>query len=315
MIIGIDVGGTHIKFAVITQEGAIPFQNSVLTQVEMGHDFVLESIASIISDLRTDFPDVIAIGLGVPGVVSDKGVVGVAPNFPDWINIHIKDYLEERFPLPVSLDNDANVAAIAEAELGAGKNQQNFLFITLGTGVGGCIISNGRIFRGATGGAGEVGHIILHETDIPPIGKPSYRAGVLEEYVGRLGIIELAKHYASEFPNSILHSYDNLDVHHISSAVAKGDTAAIKCFTRTGELLGAAMSTALNILDLRLIIAGGGISKSHPLLLQTTLQTIQRRALPTISNEVEIRLAHFSNDAGILGAAMLAKQSLHSKAQ
>ncbi|MBI3260577.1 MAG: ROK family protein [Ignavibacteriae bacterium] len=313
MIIAIDLGGTHIKSAIVTSDGKILHQRSQLTHTEKGPDFVLQSIASIISYLTKHFPETVAIGLGVPGVVTGNGVIRVAPNFPNWINIPLKEYLEQRFPLPVAIDNDANVAALAEAELGAGKNQQNFLFITLGTGVGGCIISNGRIFRGANGGAGEVGHIILHETDVPPIGKPSYRAGVLEEYVGRLGIIELAKHYASLSPDSILHTHDDLDVHHISSAVSEGDSAAVECFKRTGELLGAAMSTALNLLDLQLIIAGGGISKSHPLLLQTTLKTIKLRALPTIADDANIRLAHFSNDAGILGAAMLAKQSLKTK--
>jgi glucokinase len=310
MIIGIDLGGTHIKSAVISYGGTIIHQESQLTHAEHGPDFVLSTLADIITQIFHRFPETVAIGLGVPGVVSDDGVIRVAPNFPQWTNIPLKQYLEERFSIPVTLDNDANVAALAEAELGAGKGQPHFLFITLGTGVGGCIISNGQIFRGASGGAGEVGHIILHETDAPPIGKPDYRAGVLEEYVGRLGIITLARHYASQFPDSLLHSYPTLDVHNISEAVERGDSAAIACFRRTGELLGAAMATALNILDIQLIIAGGGISKAHPLLLQTTLQTIQRRALPTIARHAEIRIAHFSNNAGVLGAAMLAKQSI-----
>ncbi len=309
MIIGIDLGGTHIKSAVISSAGEILHQQSQPTHADEGPEFVLQSIANVVSELTGKFPDASAVGLGVPGVVTGDGIIKVAPNFPNWTNIHLKRYLEERFPLPVVLDNDANVAALAEAELGAGMNRSHFLFITLGTGVGGCIISGGRIFRGATGGAGEVGHIILHETDSPPPGKPSYRAGVLEEYVGRLGIIALAQDYAAKFPDSILHSHSNLDVHHISEGVSCGDPASVACFRRTGELLGTAMATALNILDIRTIIAGGGICNAHPLLLETTMETIKRRALPTIAHDIEIHIAHFSNNAGIVGAAMLAKQA------
>ncbi|MBS1536439.1 MAG: ROK family protein [Bacteroidetes bacterium] len=310
MIIGIDIGGTYIKSAVVSLEGKIIHQQSVLTEVEKEPEFIQQSIVNIINQLQQLFPETRAIGIGVPGVVYDDGIVRVAPNFPNWTNIHLKEYINQRFSLPIAIDNDANVAAIAEAELGAGKYNQHFLFITLGTGVGGCIISNGNIFRGAKGGAGEVGHIIIHETETAPANKPSYRAGVLEEYVGRLGIISLAKQYASEFSDSILHSYNNLDVHNISDAVSLNDRAAIDCFRRIGEMLGTAMSTALNLLDLRLIIVGGGISNAHPLLLKTTLQTIQNRALPTVAQEVQILTAHFSNDAGILGAAMLAKRLL-----
>ncbi|MBK9248251.1 MAG: ROK family protein [Ignavibacteria bacterium] len=308
MNIGIDLGGSHIKAAVVSHEGEIIHHVSEPTYVEQGFEAILSSLKRIISSLLSEFPEITSVGIGVPGVVSDDGVVRVAPNFPDWKDIPVRAYLQQNFPLPIALDNDANVAALAEAEVGAGAQVSDFLFITLGTGVGGCIISGGTIFRGERGGAGEIGHVIIHETAIAPTGKPSYRAGALEEYVGRLGIIELAKQYAQEFPHSTLHSVEDLDVHHISAAVESGDEAAIACFRRTGQLLGAALTSAMNLLDIRIVIVGGGISQAHPLLLQSTLDTIRLRALPTIADEAEIRLAHFSHTAGVIGAAMLAKK-------
>lgn len=308
MIIGIDLGGSHIKAAVVSRTGEILHHLSEPTHVEQGYQSVLEALRRIINTLRIDFPDTSAVGIGVPGVVTDKGVVRVAPNFPDWIDIPVRSYLQQYCPLPIALDNDANVAALAEAEVGAGAQVSDFLFITLGTGVGGCIISDGAIFRGERGGAGEIGHVIIHETAHAPDGKPSYRAGALEEYAGRLGIIELAKEYALQYPHSMLHSVEELDVHHISDAVEKGDEAAIACFRRTGQLLGTALTSAMNLLDIRIVIVGGGISQAHPLLLESTLDTIRLRALPTIAEEAEIRLAHFSHTAGVIGAAMLAKK-------
>ncbi len=310
MILGIDLGGSHIKSAIVSHDGEILHHRSEPTYVEQGYEAILTSLKRIITSLTAEFPDITAVGIGVPGVVTDSGVVRVAPNFPDWKDIPVRAYLQQHCPLPIALDNDANVAALAEAEVGAGAQVSDFLFITLGTGVGGCIISGGSIFRGERGGAGEIGHVIIHETAHAPDGKPSYRAGALEEYAGRLGIIELAKEYALQYPHSLLHSVEDLDVHHISDAVEKGDEAAIACFRRTGQLLGTALTSAMNLLDIRIVIVGGGISQAHPLLLESTLDTIRLRALPTIAEEAEIRLAHFSHTAGVIGAAMLAKKLL-----
>jgi glucokinase len=210
----------------------------------------------------------------------------------------------------VALDNDANVAAYAELETGAGHDISNFLYVTLGTGVGGCIILNGEIVRGTIGGAGEFGHTIIKADDNEEDFEKSYRTGVLEEYIGKNQIINLAKKIMEEFPKAELGKIKNPDVRQISEFISKGDPVAIECFKRVGHYLGVGITSVLNLLDLRVAIIGGGISQAHSMLLETALQTIRRRALPSIAGEAEVRLAEFSNDAGMIGAALLGKSSI-----
>jgi glucokinase len=317
MYAGIDIGGTNIKYGVVNTVGEILYHNSHPTSALRGKDAMIQDIQSAIQNLQQEYPSIQSIGVGFPSVVNPQdGCVYYPPNLPGWGIVPLVQLLQDISAIPVAVDNDANVAALAESEFGAGKNTSHFLYITLGTGVGGGIIINGRIFTGERGGAGEIGHTIVDINDEPTtemrqLGR-LFRAGTLEEKLGRAGLISLTQSFMAKYPESVLHSYNPLDVEHISIAVERGDTCAIECFTYAGRILGLGIAGVLALLDMRVIVVGGGISNAHPLFLDTALATLQERALPTIAPSVEIRKAHFSNHAGIVGSAILGKQKLES---
>src|SRR3989339_583806 len=160
MYLGIDIGGTNLKSGIVDENGNLIEQLSIPTNAENGPDAVINNIKNIIQEARNNFPDLKSVGIGVPGVVTDEGVVRISPNLPGWVDQPLKKKLTDIISIPIAIDNDANTAAVAELELGAGKGLNNFIYITLGTGVGGAIIINRNIFRGDTGGAGEIGDTI-----------------------------------------------------------------------------------------------------------------------------------------------------------
>lgn len=316
MYAGIDIGGTNIKYGVVHAGGEMIYQHTHPTDATRGKDAMIADIAGVIKSLQEQFPKLLSVGVGFPSVVNPHdGCVYYPPNLPGWEVVPLVQLLQEASSVPVAIDNDANVAALAESEAGAGMNASHFLYVTLGTGVGGGIIINKRIYTGERGGAGEIGHIIVDMYDEPTpamqaVGR-SYRAGTMEERLGRPGLLASTLQLVNEYPQSTLHRYGaELDVEDISREVEQGDECACEVFRRAGHLLGLGIASILAVLDMRIVVVGGGISKSHPLFLETTRETIRHRALPTIAGKAEIRMAHFSSNAGIVGAAMLGKHKL-----
>lgn len=316
---GIDVGGTTIKSGIISSSGTIVYHSTIETNAHLGRDAVIALLKQTINNLYQTSNEILSIGIGFPSVVHpDGGVVHYPPNLPGWGVVPLRAVLQEITEIPVVIHNDANVAALAEGRLGAGQGSPNFLYITLGTGVGGGIIINGNIYSGERGGAGEIGHIIVNADEFPTQmmieeGR-EYRAGTLEERLGRHGIRAEARRIARKHPDSLLNQVDDaLDVEHISEAAHKGDAAALECLRVSGRTLGLGLASALAILDMRLVVVGGGISQAHPLLLDSVRETLRKRALPTIAPEVEIRLAHFSAHAGVVGAALAGMAVLESR--
>lgn len=313
---GIDVGGTNIKFGLIDSDGTIQFQDSIPTNAHRGKDSVITTLHSIVARLQLHCSTLQSVGIGFPSVVNPRDkCVYYPPNMPGWEVVPLQDILQQRATIPIAIDNDANVAALAESEFGAGIHDSHFLYVTLGTGVGGAVVINKQLFTGERGGAGEIGHVIINAfaepTDYMQAHGRSFRAGVLEEYIGKTGIIEMAKSIALLHPQSQLHVYGNeIDVHNISEAAHNNDTAALLCLQQCGKLLGLGVASALALFDIRIVIVGGGISQSHDILLHTTQQTLQQRSLQTIAPEVVVRKAHFCSNAGIVGAAVLGKQHL-----
>jgi len=314
MYAGVDIGGTTMKYGVVSEDGTIVYHKVVHTDAQRGKEAMIADIQSIIIEILTLYPTVVSIGIGFPAVVNPRdGCVYYPANLPGWDIVPLTNILQQCSSVPIAIDNDANVAALAESELGSGKDSSHFLYVTLGTGVGGGIIINNRIFSGEQGGAGEIGHSVIDIHDEPTADMIAnnrlFRAGTLEERLGRVGIIETAKSLLIHYPHSFLHQFgDSLDVEHISLGIEHNDEAAIRCFEQSGHWLGLGLASILAILDMRMIIVGGGISQAHPLLLDTVRKTLQMRSLPTIARYVEVRTAFFSNNAGVVGAAMLAKQ-------
>ncbi len=304
MYAGIDLGGTNLKIGVLDSQNDIVYQDSMPTPSDAGPEALIARIESYLAETLYKFPGMKTIGVGVPGVVSKDGIIKIAPNLKGWININLKKQLARKFNIPVAIDNDANVAALAELEIGAGKHAADFLYVTLGTGVGGAVIHERKLFRGAWGGAGEIGHLIINMNENNPE-KPSYRQGVLEEYTGRKQIAAIAESIAVRYPGSILSKTRQFDPFYISKAAESGDECAVEILSEVGFYLGIGLASAMNLLDIPLVIVGGGISLSHESLFNSALNVIRNRALPSIAQHAEIRKARFTKDAGIIGACVL----------
>jgi len=309
MYAGIDIGGTSIKYGIVSATGEIVQQSSTPTNAQSGKDAVIEQLQAIVKKLAAEAQ---SIGVGFPSVVNPKdGCIYHPPNLPGWGIVPLVELLRSVSSVPLTVDNDANVAGLAESELGAGKDASHFLYVTLGTGVGGCIIVENRIFTGERGGGGEVGYIVVDINATTQPGKQSFQTGTLEEMIGRHGLIRMAKEFAAAHPESHLHHVSNLDVKDISESALRNDQAALECLKRAGTLLGLGLCSMLAILDMRVVVIGGGVSQSHPIFLDTARAVLKTRALPTIASEAEIRTAKFGSTAGLVGASMLGK--LHAE--
>lgn len=305
----LDVGATSIKAALVQADGMVLHQDSILTGAADGPKAVVEKICKTMSALEARYPGLRAIGVGMPGVFNrTDGCIYHPPNLPGWGVFPIRETLQRATRQAVFVDNDANVAGLGEAAIGAGRDCPDFLYVTLGTGIGGAIIHRGDIFTGERGGAAEIGHVIVHADATARPHQAGFRVGVLEEYAGRHALLNSVRAFAAEHPDKTrFRPGQDFDVRDISEAAYDEDPAALACFSEAGRLLGVALATSLNLLDMRIVIVGGGISQAHPSLLESARSELRQRALPSIASEAEIRPARFGKDAGIIGAAMLAK--------
>ncbi len=305
---GVDIGGTTIKIGMIDEQGIIHAQYSYPTKADLGKDASVQWICDVCKEILDKHPHLVAFGLGCPGVVNPRDrSVYYPPNLLGWDIVPLADMVEKATGKPAFIDNDANAAAIAELEVGAGVGVPYFLYITLGTGVGGGIILDGKMYYGERGGAGEVGHIVVDIHAQPQEGQLNFQPGTLEELLGRKGLISMAKRISAQYPDSYLHTVGEIDVHHISEGVERHDPASVECFTIAGKILGLGIASILHLFDMRIVVIGGGISQAHPLFLDTARKILRERAMPTVGKESDIRVAKFGSTAGIVGAAMVAK--------
>jgi len=308
MYLGIDLGGTNLKFGIINSESQLICQTTKPTNSKKGPNELIRYIIYATKQLLEKYPEIKSIGMGIPGMVSNDNLVRLAPNLPGWKDIDIRSKFLNEISIPFAIENDSNTACLAELELGAGKNIDNFIYITLGTGVGGTIVINRKIYRGQNGFAGEIGHLIIDLNAKINLQNP-YRTGILEEFIGRKQIIDYANKEIARNPSSALHSYPKTDPFFVTEAIEnQNDVTARRIFERIGKILGIGLCSAINILDIPVIVIGGGISQAHKLLFDTALKTIQQRVIPALSTQVEIRIAHFTKDAGVIGAALLGKK-------
>ena len=196
--IGIDVGGTNVKIALVDNDGKIIYSNTVPTYAQMGYEYTVNNIKQAIRDLmketNTDSKSIEAIGFDFPGQVDYKtGVVKLAPNIPGWVNVPIAQMIEEEFHIPTKIDNDVRCAALGEMKFGAGRGCENFVCITVGTGIGSGLVINGQLVRGAANAAGEIGHIKLQMNDGPICGCGD--TGCLEAFASGPSIVAMAQEY------------------------------------------------------------------------------------------------------------------------
>jgi glucokinase len=308
--IGIDVGGTKIGAVRVRRDGAILDRAGRATPAD-DPEATIASIVEVARALRT--PDVLVVGVGAAGMVSAKtGVLRFAPNLA-WRELPVADRVAEEIGLPCQVDNDANVAAWAEYRFGAGRGFRHILLVTIGTGIGGGIVSDGKLFRGANGFAAEIGHIIV-EPDGPPCGCGNL--GCLEQVASGQAIGRLGREAAREHPRSLIAAQaqgdpDRVTGEMVTEAAKQGDEVAKGVLAVVGRRLGEGIAGLVNVLDPQVVVVGGGVIDAGDLLLAPARSAfLDAVEGPDHRPEVPIVPAQLGNEAGAVGAAALALEEL-----
>ncbi|WP_036481398.1 ROK family protein [Myxosarcina sp. GI1] len=288
-VIGIDLGGSAIKLGTFLADGTCINSISIPTPQPPIPEVVLDKIAAAVNNFNRH-NKCLAIGFGTPGPVdTQRRIAKVSINLPGWNNIPVADWLEAKTQLPTLLENDANCAGIGEAWLGRGRQFSHFILLTLGTGVGGAVFIDGKLFTGRCGAAGELGLITLHPDGLPC---RSGNRGSLEQSAS-IGAIR---------------RQTGKDPDELGKLARLGDRAALEFWSSYGKSLGAGLASLIYVLTPEAVILGGGISASAKFFLPAIRQEIERRVLSTSRPNLQLLTAELGNRAGMLGAAKLAWQ-------
>lgn len=315
-IIGVDLGGTNVRAAVVTTNGSIVGEGRTDSRAMEGLDATLGQIVAAIrmaiADAGICSSSVSGIGMGVPGTVkNDEGLVLWSPNFKDWNGVQLRDPIVAQLGVPVSMGNDANVAALGEYAFGAGQGSRCMVMLTLGTGIGSGLIINGRNWVGVSEAAPEMGHHIVL-ADGPRCGCGRY--GCVEALCRRDAIVDRAARKAHLGRHTSLIEKSGHDLRYITPAMiaeaaSEGDTISVETLQETGYYLGIAISNIINMLSPDKVIIGGGIAQAGDLLFAPIRRTVEVNALHEMLKVCEILPAQLGDDAGVLGGAALAMQA------
>lgn len=315
-IIGIDLGGTSVKFAILTREGEVQEKWSIKTNIldEGSHivDDMIESINHRLRLLGLGVEDFIGIGMGSPGVVDrEKGTVIGAYNL-NWKTLQpVKEKIEKATGISFFIDNDANVAALGERWKGAGENQPDVVFMTLGTGVGGGIVAEGKLLHGVAGAAGELGHITVDFDQ--PILCTCGKKGCLETVASATGIVNLTRRYADEYAGDaelkqLIDNGEDVNAKIVFDLAKAGDELALIVYRNFARYLGIACANIGSILNPSTIVIGGGVSAAGEFLLDGVRKFYEENSFPQVRTSTKLALATLGNDAGVIGAASLVLQ-------
>lgn len=305
VIFGVDVGGTTVKLGCFDTDGNLLDKWEIPTRTEdKGSNIIGDIAGSILVKLAKDDidkKDVVGIGIGVPGPVKSDGNVIVAVNL-GWKDVNVSRELSELTDIPVKASNDANVAALGEMWKGGGQGYSNVVAVTLGTGVGGGIIVDGRIVNGATGAGGEIGHIHLEDNESETCGCGGH--GCLEQYASATGIVRIArKKLADSSKDSVLRE-EEITAKSVWDAVKAGDELAVEVAGIYGEYLGKGLAAVADVVNPEIFVIGGGVSKAGRVVIEYMEPYFDRYVFPGAKN-AKFALAKLGNDAGIYGAARL----------
>ena len=298
---GIDLGGTNIKIGLVDNKGRILFKKVLKTAHYSNNkddiiDIIIDIVELVIRRKKLKKSSIRGIGFALPGPLDiKKGVVYYFPNIRGWRNVPLKKIIEKKLGLHTAIDNDANLFALAEHKFGVARKIDNFILLTLGTGVGGGLVLNGKLYHGFSFTAAEVGHIPVN------LRGPSCNCGgraCLERYVGNTYI---EKHARNIFSRKI-------SLEELSALAKRGDKKAINIWQDVGTYLGVALTGVINVLNPEAIILSGGVAEAGEVLFSAIRKTIKSRAMPP-NNKAKILKAKLGSDAGILGAASLFRAS------
>ncbi len=303
-IIGIDLGGTNLKVALLDLKYNIVDKEIISTRsfLEKGELIIgiVHSINRVIKYNDLDKTDILGVGLGLPGPVDSRlGIVHFFPNIPGWREVGLRSILKGQLMLPVFIDNDAKIMALAEHRMGAARGFNNVLCMTLGTGIGGGIIIGGKLYRGFNNAAGEVGHLPINE-----YGKSCNCGsfGCLEAYIGNNRILRQAR---EEFRR-------NISLEELSTLAEKKNKSAVKIWRNVGRRLGFALAGVVNLLNLDAIVIGGGVSNAGKTLFDSAREALKAQAMSVQGAHVKLFRAKLGNNAGLIGAAITVREGLSS---
>jgi len=313
-VVGVDLGGTNIVSLLVTTKGEIVGRDTRPTLAKEGKEKVISQIVNSVKKLFQENESksgissrfIPGIGIGSPGPLSiTKGVIHFAPNLPGWTNVPLVDILKNEFSLPIFLENDANAAALGEWWMGAGRNVDNLVLFTLGTGIGGGIIIEGEVLHGAWDTAAEIGHMIIHEGGLLcGCGKK----GCLEAYASATGVVKRTLTAIKEGEKSMLADLVNNRLEDITCELVyktaeKGDGLSRYIVEETARYLGIGIASIVNILNPEMIILSGGMIAAGDLLFRSVRKYAQENALAAAIKGVKIVPAGLGGDAGAIGAA------------
>lgn len=310
--LGIDFGGTYIKMGLVNEHGEIKAQRKIPTTETGTQEAWLEAVARaaehFLAEAQLPAGSFAGVGVGVPGFVDfERGFIYTLPNVPGWTSVPLMERMEQRLKCRVRIDNDVNAMALGECTYGAGRAYQHAVFLTLGTGVGGGILINNQLYRGAYSMAGEIGHVSI---DMNGITSPQGRGG-LEQYIGNRRIVERVLRQLDQGRVSSVTELAGGDRSQITpklleQAARKGDALALETFDYMADCLAAALASITYLLQPQAFIIGGGVAQAGRILLDPLHKHLAERLSPFFAERVVIKPAELGNDAGLIGAATLA---------
>ena len=304
LVFAVDLGGTYLRMAVVDGAGEIHQQIKQRTPKGDSPDLVVDALVSAASSWSNNGRRIAAASVMVPGPVDNENAVVVqAPNLPALSNFPLKAVLEKRFGWPVLLENDANAAAVGEMWLGAARGCRDVVSVTLGTGVGGGVILDGQLWRGAHGSAGEIGH-----TTVDPFSGLKCKCGnvgCLELFASGTAIVRMTRENLANFPRSVLNG-EELTAERVYEAGRGGDELALSVFKKFGIYLGIGLANLINIIDPEIIVIAGGAVNGWKLFADDMRREVNERAVRVAAQQVKIAAAQCGDNAGLLGAARLA---------
>jgi glucokinase len=305
LVFAVDLGGTYLRIALIDGSGRIHQQAKQRTPKGDSPRCIVDALVAAAGEWgNDDGPQIVAASIMVPGTVDAKNATVVqAPNLPALSNFSLKAVLEDRLGWPVLLENDANAAAVGEMWYGAARGCRDVVSVTLGTGVGGGVILDGELWRGAHGSAGEIGH-----TTVDPFSGLQCKCGnvgCLELFASATAIVRMTREILTEFPDSVLNRGE-LTAEVVYEAGRAGDELALSVFKRFGGYLGIGLANLINLIDPEIIVIAGGAVNGWSLFAAYMQQEVNERAVRAAAHQVKIAAAECGDNAGLLGAARLA---------
>jgi len=317
LVLGVDLGGTKILTAVTNSQGKMLSHDHSITPAKKGHEAVIQSILEsahrALEQADVVISELTAVGIGAPGLSNpETGILFTSPNLPGWRNVPLRDIIQERLGKKTFVINDANAAALGEFYFGAARGIRNFIYITLSTGIGGGIVIDGKIYSGAIGAAGEVGHMTID--DEGPICNCGNR-GCWETLASGTALAKEARHRIKEGVATSILEYAEGDVEKVTaqviySAAERGDSLAKELIARTGYYVGVGLANLINIFNPELIVIGGGLSNIGDMLLEPAFEVAEERAYKEAFQAVRFASAGLGRNSGVLGAAAFALQEM-----